>query len=156
MSKTKGVVFTYGIQLKENGVVETFPAVRISFFSKDNEKLSLFLIVDSGAIISALPKSDAEVLGIQPENGFPLSISGIGGERLNGWRHEIMGYLKDRMIQLPVVFIDNEFAPRVLGRAGIFNHFTIIFEEEKQRTGFIEKHSSPARDIQKILDKLQY
>ena len=156
MSKTNGIVFPYGIKLKEDGIVEIFPAVKLFFFSKDSEKLSLFLIIDSGATISALPKSDAEVLGIQLENGIPLSISGIGGERINGWKHEITVYLEDRIIQLPVVFIDNEFAPRVLGRAGIFPRYTILFEEEKQRTGFIKKHSSSARNIQKILDKLQY
>lgn len=152
MSTNKGLVFPYGIRLKEGGVIETFPAVEISFLSKDGEKLSLFLIVDSGATISALPKGDAEVLGIQPESGIPLLISGISGEVIKGWRHKIPIYLGNEKIRLPAIFLDNESAPRVLGRAGMFNCFTIVFEEEKQRTGFIKKHSPQAHNIQKILD----
>ncbi len=154
MSTDKGLVFPYGIRLKENGIIETFPAVEISFLPKDGEKLSLLLIVDSGATISAFPKGDAEVFGIQSENGAPLLISGISGEMIKGWRHKIPIYLGNEKIRLPIIFLDNEFAPRILGRAGIFNHFTIVFEEEKQRTGFIKKHSLPARNIQKILDNL--
>jgi len=155
MPKTKGLVFPYTIKLKEGGVIEIFPAIEISFFSKEGEKLSLFLIIDSGATVSAFPKSDAEVFGVQPESGIPLSISGISGETVNGWKHKIAVYLGDRKIQLPVVFLDNEFAPRVLGREGIFDCFTIVFEEEKQRTGFLEKHSLLAQNIQKILNRFQ-
>jgi len=155
MPKTEGLVFPYAIKLKEGGATETFPAIEISFLSKEGEKFSLFLIIDSGATISALPKSDAKVLGIQPETGIPLSVSGISGEAVNGWKHKIAVYLGDKKIQLPVVFLDNEFAPRVLGREGIFDFFTIVFEEEKQRTGLLGKHSFLARGIRKILDKLQ-
>ena len=156
MSKTKGLVFPYGIRLREGGVIEIFPAIEIFFLSKDGEKLSLFLIIDSGATVSVLPKSDAEVFGVRLENGIPLSISGIGGEMVNGWKHKIAVYFGDRKIQLPVVFLDTEFAPRVLGRQGVFDCFTIVFEEEKRRTGFLEKHSLLAQNIQKILDGLQY
>lgn len=155
MPRNEGLIFPYAIKLKEGGVIETFPAIKISFLSKDGEKLSLFLVVDSGATISAFPKSDAKVLGIQPESGIPLSVSGISGEAVNGWKHKIVAYLADKKIQLPVVFLDNELVPRVLGREGIFDDFTIVFEQENQRTGFLEKHSFLAQGIRKILDKLQ-
>lgn len=155
MLRNEGLIFPYAIKLKENGVIERFPAAEVSFLPRDGEKPSLFFIIDSGATISALPKSDAEFFGIQPENGIPLSISGISGEVINGWKHKITVYLGNKRIQLSVVFLDNEFIPRILGREDVFDCFTIVFEQEKQRTGFLEKQSSSARNIQKILNKLQ-
>lgn len=155
MPKTKGLIFPYAIKLRKDGKIETFPAAEAIFYSKEGDKISLLLIVDSGATISALPKEDAEVLGIKPENGIPFLISSIAGERINAWKHEITAYLGQEIIRLPIAFLDSSSTARVLGRAGIFNHFTIIFEEEKQRTGFIKKGTSLASNIQKILNKLQ-
>lgn len=153
MPEKEGLVFPYAIRLREGGIIETFPAAEVFFYSKEKEKLSLFFIIDSGATISAFPKSDAKVFGIKPETGIPQFVSGIGGEVINGWKHKVVIYLKEKKLQLPVIFLDNESAPRVLGREGVFDRFIIVFEEEKMRTGFLEKNSLPARNVQKILNK---
>lgn len=84
-----GVVFPYGITLREGGSLDTFPAAEVFFFSRDNERLSLFLLIDSGATISALPASDAPILGINEKEGIAVQIAGIDGKPINGWRHEI-------------------------------------------------------------------
>ncbi len=155
MSKIRdGIVFPYNIRLQENGTIDTFPIVEIAFPYKKGEWISLFLVIDSGATISALPKSDAEMFGISLDTGIRLLISGVGGEKIVGWKYQITARLGGKDISFPVVFIDNEFSPRVLGRAGIFNRFTIIFEENRQRTGFLENHTNQASHIQKILDKI--
>lgn len=52
-----------------------------------------------------------------------------------------------------LLFINNDRTPRVLGRAGIFEYFTVIFEEAKHRSGFAGKRTRTAQAIQKILDK---
>jgi len=51
--------------------------------------------------------------------------------------------------------LDQEIAPRVLGRAGIFERFILVFEEKRKRVGFIKKGVTEAGVIQKILDKIQ-
>ena len=63
------LVFPYGITLREDGVIETVPVAEVGLKDKRGEWLSLFLIIDSGATISALPKGDALTLGIDVEKG---------------------------------------------------------------------------------------
>ncbi|MBU3925852.1 retroviral-like aspartic protease family protein [Patescibacteria group bacterium] len=148
-------IFPHGITLKEDGVIDTIPVAEVAFRDKKGEWLSLFLIIDSGATISALPKSDAVVLGIDVKNGKHIVISGIGNEKLSAWQHNIPVRLKNAIIQLPVVFLDKEVAPRILGRGGIFERFTLVFEESQKRTAFIGESGKEAKLIQKILNKIQ-
>jgi len=113
-----------------------------------------FLIIDSGATISALPKSDALVFGIEVRKGKQIMISGIGGEKLMGWQHQITTRLGKEILKIPLIFLDSEMAPRVLGRAGIFSNFLLIFEEKEKRTGFIDEGQKEARIIHKILNEI--
>lgn len=83
------IVFPYGITLKEDATIDTVPVAEIGFKNKEGEWLSLFLVIDSGAAISALPKSDAAVFGTDVRTGEQMVISGIGGEKSMGWRHQI-------------------------------------------------------------------
>ncbi len=149
------IIFPYGITLREGGVLDVFPAAEVSFPAPENEWITLFLILDSGATISALPKTDAVALGIDAEKGRPMSITGINGGIIAGWQHECNIRLDQHLIKIPLVFLDNEASPRVLGRAGIFNQFTVVFEEQKKRSGFIGKDSKEARAISNILDKIK-
>jgi hypothetical protein len=155
MSKFSGTVFPYGVALRERGAIDVFPVAELRFRNQAGEWLSLFLIIDSGAAVSALPASDAAVLGIVVEKGTEQMVSGIGGEMLKGWRHEIAARLQEKDISFPVVFLENGMSPRVLGRAGIFEDFTVIFEERNKRSGFLGKNSRQALKIQKTLDKFQ-
>lgn len=152
---SKSIVFPYGIIFKEGGRVDVFPAARITFFTKKGETVSLILIVDSGAAVSALPKSDASFLGVVPEGGNSLVISGVGGEDINGWQHRLPIQLGKETLEIPVVFLDYQFAPRVLGRDGIFENFILVFEEKKHRTGFIKAATIEAKTIQKVLARLE-
>lgn len=152
---SKSLVFPYGITLREAGNIDVFPAVEVGFLNNKNGLISLFLLVDSGAAISALPKSDANAFGINVEHGKASYISGINGEAINGWSHDIGVKLGERILKIPVMFLDLESAPRVLGRAGVFDKFTIIFEESNKRSGFLNQKDTKTKLVGKILDSLQ-
>jgi hypothetical protein len=62
--------------------------------------------------------------------------------------------LGSEVLEIPLLFVDSETAPRVLGREGVFDHFTIIFEETKHRTGFLGTGSTYAQTMQNLLDQL--
>lgn len=151
----KSAIFPYGITLREGGRVDTFPAVEVSFAEKKGDWLSLFLIIDSGAMISALPATDGEVLGVSLSQGVPMKIYGIGHELISGWRHEIKVRLWENKLLLPTVFLDNYSGPRILGREGIFGKFLILFNESRQRTGFISEGSKEEEDVNAIIDKVK-
>ncbi len=147
-------VSPYGITLKEDGEIDTIPVVEVGFKDKKGKWLSLFLIIDSGATISALPKSDATVFGINVYKGKQIMISGIGGEKLIGWQHQITTRLGKKILKFPVVFLESDMAPRVLGRAGIFENFLLVFEEREKRTFFISEDQKEAGIIHKVLNEI--
>lgn len=148
------LVFPYGITLREGGNIDIFPAAKVSFRSREGEWLSLFLVIDSGATISALPKTDAPMLGVKVEEGIPATITGVGEEVIPGWRHELPARIGREVISLPLVFLNSNSSSRVLGRAGIFGHFTVVFEEHQRRSGFLGIKTKESHSLEKILDKI--
>ena|SRR3989344_1023048 len=149
-----GHVFPYGITLSEGGKITTFPAAEVGFTTREGERITLFLLIDSGATISALPKPDAEVFGVVVEDGTPFPVVGIDGKAIQGWRHEISITLQNEQYNLPLVFLDDQEAPRILGREGVFNRFAVVFEENKQRSALVKSQTEESRAIGKTIDTL--
>ena len=145
-------VFPYGITLSQEGKVSIFPAAEIFIQSNTGESISLVFIIDSGATISALPKSDADFFGIEYKKGSLTHVGGLSGKPMRGWVQDISVKLGEISVRMPIVFLDSPSAPRILGRAGIFDRFTIIFEESKRRSGLLFGNSSAAKQISLILD----
>ena len=148
---SRPTVFPYGITLQEGGIVETFPIVEVGFLSPKGERTSLFLLLDSGAMFSALPKSDAAYFGVKLTRGSHMYVSGISGKPVKGWRHELSVHLAGEGFVIPVVFLNENTAPRVLGRAGVFDAFTIIFEERRNRSVFLRNDSEETHALQVLL-----
>ncbi len=146
--------FPYGITMEESGNLAVFPAATIHVKSKEGEELSLIMLVDSGASVSAVPSSLAPLLGINLKKGKPLIIYGISGKKIRAWQHEVLVRLGTSEIKLPLAFLTNNNAPRVLGRDGIFNYFTIVFEESRTCSSFIDNETNIAQMIQKTTSKI--
>lgn len=151
---SKSSIFPYGITLREGGTIDVFPAAEIKIQSKEGEWLSVFLLIDSGAALSALPRSDASFLGINVEKGNAMYVSGVSGQPIKGWRHNLNIRFENNAMNLPFVFLDNPNTPRVLGRAGLFEKFSIVFEERSKRSGFLEFGSREADSVSKILSRI--
>lgn len=134
--------------------MSVFPAAKVTFQTSEGEALTFFLIVDSGATVSALPKSDGEMFGVKVEQGIPETLTGINGVPLHGWRHTLAIKLDAMSLRVPFVFLEGEDVPRVLGRGGIFDRFTIVFEEGQKRTGFIDEERAAATAIRSVLDSI--
>lgn len=154
MSNDNNVVFPYGIKLQERGETDIFPVAQVSFPIRKSEWVSLFFVIDSGATISALPEADAELFGIDVKSGEKITISGIGTQNITGWKHVVSVRIGSIPIKLPLVFLPYEYAPRVLGRAGVFPYFTVIFEEARRRSAFVEAKSEKGRAIRNIISTM--
>lgn len=150
----KSIAFPYGIVLRDSGTIDAFPVAEVFFSSAAREEVSLFLIIDSGATISALPRSDAAVLGVDAEAGIPLAVGGIGGEQLQGWRHEVPVRLGTTVLQLPIAFLDGASTPRVLGREGIFDRYAVVFDEERRNSAFLGNGRKEVREMRRILNRI--
>lgn len=112
------------------------------------------MLIDSGATVSAMPKSIASLLGIKLKAGEPIHIFGIGGRSIRAWRHEILVTLGNEVIKLPVAFMNSNNSPRVLGREGIFDQYTVIFEETKQQSAFLGDKTEEADHVQKVVSRV--
>ena len=147
-------VSPYGITLREDGVIDMFPAIEVGLRTRAGGRLSLFFLIDSGAHISAMPASDAAVLGIDAAEGEPMLISGISGAPARGWRHTLSVLLGDETLEIPMVFLDLDSCPRVLGRSGVFGRYTVVFEEHRQRAALLGTKTKTARKVTEALDSL--
>lgn len=152
---SKSCLFPYGISLHDSGRIRVSPIAHVGIENRHKEWNTFILLIDSGATISALPISDAALLGIDAKQGEYITIMGIGGVPLYGWLHKVQIILGENKLVIPMAFLDEQEAPRVLGRAGIFEKFLVIFEESKHRTGLIGKQETKAKIIRKVLDGLQ-
>ena len=153
MFQDGSIVFSYVARFAESGSIDTFPAAEVSFLTKDGLWSAILLLIDSGARISVLPKADASALGIVLENGLRMRASGIDGV-VYGWKHDIEVKLGKAKISLPFLFLDSERSPRVLGRDGLFDKFSIVFEESKHRSGLLGAKTKESKAVSGVLDKI--
>lgn len=137
--------------MEASGQLAVFPAARVVLQTVQKEELPLMMLIDSGATISALPKSIASLLGIDLRKGKPLRIFGIDGKSMGAWRHEISVKMGPHSFRLPVAFLNSENAPRVLGREGIFDTYTVIFEETIHQSALLGSNTPQARDVRKTI-----
>lgn len=145
----KRLSFPYGIRFQEDGRIETFPAIELSILGRRETGIRAIFHIDSGATTSVLPEGDAEVLGINIKDGKEMTVRGISGEIFRGYRHLIDIQFSQLKIKIPVIFIKDIFVPRILGREGVFPRFGILFDEQKQKTAFLNNETE-----RKIIDSL--
>lgn len=135
-------VFPYGIRFQEDGNIETLPVAELVVKGRGDEDLHAVFHIDSGATISVLPAADAALLNIPLRAGEKIMVRGVSGKALKGFRHIISFQFGAVWQEVPVVFIDERIlVPRILGRAGVFPRFGIIFDETKQRAALLEERS---------------
>jgi hypothetical protein len=151
---SKSIRFSYGITMTESKQLAVFPVARVIIRTKQNEELALIMLIDSGATVSALPKSIATLLGINLKKGKPLRIFGVGGKSIRAWQHSIPIRIGIHGIELPVAFLNSSNSPRVLGREGIFDNFTIVFEESRRQSALLETNSSEAKSLQSAISQI--
>ncbi|MBI4133541.1 aspartyl protease family protein [Candidatus Uhrbacteria bacterium] len=129
--------------------------VRVAMRSKTHKEWHTFiLIVDSGASYTALPRIDAEPLGVVIRDGTRMDVSGVGGESITAWLHTVTSEIGAMRLRLPVLFLERDDAPRVLGRAGLLRDFGVILDGVGQRTNFVHKTSPRYKAIQSLFNEV--
>jgi len=90
-------------------------------------------LIDSGAVVSALPKTKAENLGVNLTELPRITIEGFAGQKTFAYRGEFIIKIGREEVPIPVVFSENPQANNILGRIGFFDQFNITFDAESQR-----------------------
>ena len=107
------------------------PQVKIPVKTITGYKNIEFLI-DSGAVVSALPKNMAEELGVNLSELPRITIEGFAGQKTFAYRGELVAIIGNEEIVIPVAFSENPQANNILGRIGFFDQFNIMFDAEDQ------------------------
>lgn len=89
-------------------------------------------LVDSGAVVSALPITIAEDLGVSLSELPRITIEGFAGQKTFAYRGEFVLMIGNEEVVIPVVFSENPQANNILGRIGFFDQFNIVFDAESQ------------------------
>lgn len=90
-------------------------------------------LVDSGAVVSALPKTTAEELGVDLTSLPRITIEGFAGQKTFAYKGEFIVKIGSQEETIPVVFSENPQANNILGRIGFFDKFNVEFNAKSQQ-----------------------
>jgi hypothetical protein len=107
------------------GMVPT-PRIDLAVKGKNSTEDITFLL-DSGAIISAIPSKHVKKLGLSLENSKRIILSSLTTKTIFGYILDVeVGLTDETSITIPIAFAD--ISEPVLGRHGFFDTHTIIFD----------------------------
>lgn len=128
------ISFRYKSVKRPDGTLVKTPSIPITLIGK--ESFDTIALLDSGADISAIPKSIAELLGLDISGDMHFAY-GIGGKvkSVESSVKILIQKAHERYsFNLPVkVVLDEYNFPILLGRLGFFNKFVVIFDEESEK-----------------------
>lgn len=91
--------------------------------------------IDSGAVVSLLRRSSAELLGVVLESGRRVELGSVGGATINAYVHELETRFDEHtLISIPYAIADTEFVPNLLGRHEVLSRLQIHFDPTRQET----------------------
>lgn len=92
-------------------------------------------LVDSGADTTTLPLIWSEIFGFKIENKKPDWITGVEGGRIAAYPGEIEIKIGREKNKIRCLFVTSNILP-LLGRLDIWNKFSIIFDNKRQKIIF--------------------
>jgi len=97
---------------------------------KDAQKVNVVMEIDSGASVSLLPHSFAEMLDIDLESGEKIGLVGVGGKSIDAYVHRLDIEFGDVLLtDIPVAFASTDVAiPALLGRLGVYERMDILMD----------------------------
>ena len=109
-----------------------YPLIPITL--RAQQELTLYALVDSGAVISLFPEDIAKAIGLELDRGEELYLTGAGGYIKGRLIPNVEAVIEEFKIQIPIVFVP--YTPielAVLGRKGFFEAFEITFREWEKK-----------------------
>jgi len=98
------------------------PVQTLSGFEKTD------FIVDSGAVISSLPREWAKKIGRDLAFAKRITFKGFGNTLSFAYQSQVTVQLGNETVDLPLVFTEAEGTRALLGRKGLFDQYSILFD----------------------------
>lgn len=90
-------------------------------------------LLDSGAVVSSLPREEAKKLGLSLAKLPRSTFAGFGGTLSFAYRGKIKVLLGEEEFVVPVVFTEAAGTKPLLGRSGFFEQFSVYFNHKAKR-----------------------
>jgi hypothetical protein len=106
------------------------PVAKISFKSQISDQWSdIWMVVDTGADFSILPRYVSGDLGISLEHDCLLDVTaGVGGEqKIYLYKQKITAKIGKFTRKVPLAFFNSDEVPPLLGRLGFLETFDVSF-----------------------------
>lgn len=106
------------------------PLAKVTLVSLDNSKLvDVWMIVDTGADYTILPRHFSQKLRISLENDCFKDVTfGVGGEQTVYFsKRKIIAKIGNFQREIPLAFLDSNEVPALLGRLGFLETFNANF-----------------------------
>ena len=107
------------------------PIVNINVSTPKGPKSMEFLL-DSGAVVSAMPKSTLEDFSMTFDDLNRIVVKGHGATFF-AYMSNITVEINGKSKQIPVLFTDTSVGSKVLGRRGFFDQYNVEFNSEEKR-----------------------
>jgi hypothetical protein len=128
------IIFKYKTVKRPDGTLVKTPSIPILLSGK--EKFETIALLDSGADISAVPMALAELLGmdLSSEKTHAYGIGGKVDSIETKMSISIEKGHEHYTFEIPVkVILGNYDFPILLGRAGFFDKFVILFDQSQEK-----------------------
>ncbi len=110
------------------------PEVEVVFSAADGSPRRMIMEVDSGAAISLLPRSAADILMLNYDLGIPISLGGVGGSVFVARVFELDASVGEENVRIPVAIAPTEGFPPLLGRLGLYDQKSVLMDNENKMT----------------------
>lgn len=139
------MIIPYRKYKDRDGNLIQLPIVSV-YITRNKMSLPLWGLVDSGADVTLLNASFAQLFNIDIKKGKRIPLAGVMGElEFGAYLHQVNLAVKGvGSVNTLVAFTDTDKYPDlvILGRRGFFEHFSIKFEDYRKQ---IEIEPKPQR-----------
>ncbi|MDP7975202.1 MAG: aspartyl protease family protein [Thermoprotei archaeon] len=111
------------------------PRVPLQLKTGNGTWTTISVYVDSGADITLLPRSAADILGLRLKSGNEVIMAGLSGELVRSYIHQVeakVGNLPSFTMKVGIA--EKESQVPVLGREGFFDRFRVTFDPSSKST----------------------
>ena len=97
------------------------------------------MYIDSGADVSIMMRSFGELFVHDLRKGRKIRLKGIGPIHIDAYIHKMHLLIGKEQIAIEVAISEDDNAPNILGRRGLFDQYEIQFKNKEQQTWFLNR-----------------
>ncbi|PIS08930.1 hypothetical protein COT75_04240 [Candidatus Beckwithbacteria bacterium CG10_big_fil_rev_8_21_14_0_10_34_10] len=106
------------------------PIVKIPVYYPSDGFMEKEFLLDSGALVSSLPREESKKMGISLAKLPRSTFGGFGNTTSFAYRAEVKIKLGEQEIKIPLVFTEAAGTKPILGRSGFFEKYSIHFNSK--------------------------